>query len=402
MLVEIKKIVCPVLSFLLGNKKAKKEVRNFSGLQVVFCDAHNKRSDEKFNCIFELKKNCSPKAQFKQLKNAIKFLNTHQSSNKRWVDRAAVAHLTTLYRSKNVFKRIYMRLKGYKKIKKQLSTRLLPLKNREKGKKILRCSRCKAKNEIAKIRTLHKYGDYVVLKPDAASQQKLRKLGVLVSEVITNQLPQLSGKVRLNDPSTMHLTLAMPLHPMTAQEINRLLDTVSAQHPLPYQFDLVFRDPNTTGSYGFALSSPNYSPHFDVRLHKPHQNHLNHQAKQEYASLVGLAEKIQNHCHAHQLVDLARSPDNRCHVFKPHITLGSLTDQGSCQILHKQVKHTKSARSLAHLVSQKAASLFICEDHQKCSRLSLRFDKLEVRRCDNRSGKMITKTLAVIDLDSTG
>jgi len=244
----------------------------------------------------------------------------------------------------------------------------------------------------------HRYGDYVILKPSAESAAKLEQLAGLMGHVIQREAKLPLGALKVHKAEDMHLTLAMPLKPMTSHEVGSLVVCLNDLYRRPLQFDVVFRGSNSGGNYGFSFSSPNYAPGFDLRL-KSSDPHNGHNVDNPHEKMTTLAGLVQAYCQENHLVSLDRSPDGTCNSFSPHITLGKIKNQPACKALHDRASHDADHSKLAHIAGKEAAKAFICQAHKHCELLTLCFDKVEILRIDAKEGESaIHNKLAVLDL----
>ncbi len=272
-----------------------------------------------------------------------------------------------------------------------------------------RCPLCPTpEGYVQKPIPTHKYGDYVILRPDEESSARLERLAGGAERLIREQLKLATGDVLVNSSDRMHLTLAMPLHPLSRDEAYGLLKAIRAEvlsHDMdarPLAFDLVFRGQNDGGSCGFSFTSPNFAPGFDIRLKEPSKAYLGHNKESSLAKMSGLAAKTQAYCEAKGLVSRERNEDGKCNPFNPHISLGKLGSHEVCKSLHNRVQHrTEGAAAMSHLASVMASDAFKCADksHRHCSVLPLRFKAIEILRVDSDEGEAgKTACLARYDL----
>jgi len=241
-----------------------------------------------------------------------------------------------------------------------------------------------------KANTYPKYGDYVVLRPNQPSCDQLSKLAATTKNLVINQANLHKTEVQENSADKMHLTLAMPLNPMTRDRALDLINFIrSGESSSPYQFDLVFRGKESGGSEGFSFTSPNFAPGFDIRFKDPNKAYNGHNSQNPYTRLCSIASKVQGYCILNQMVDLNKNEDGKCNPFFPHITLGKLTNAAACKTLHNRVQHTPGAPSLSHLANVNAANQFLCTEigHRHCNTLPLQFEKIEILRVDAADGE---------------
>lgn len=261
-----------------------------------------------------------------------------------------------------------------------------------------RCPSCATpEGYVQKPIPTHKYGDYVILRPDEESTRKLEQLAKATGNLIQEQLGLPPGEVVVNPSDRMHLTLAMPLNPLSKDEALGLLSAIRAKviengmdHKL-VKFDLVFRGQKDGGSSGFSFTSPNFAPGFDIRLKEPAKAYNGHNEGSPHAAMSSLAGKIQEYCETKHLVSLERNENGKCNSFNPHISLGKLNSHEVCKKLHNRVQHRpEGAAAMSHLASVRASDTFKCADssHRHCSTLPLRFKTIEILRVDSDEGEM--------------
>ncbi|MBA2367895.1 MAG: hypothetical protein H0V82_02585 [Candidatus Protochlamydia sp.] len=257
-------------------------------------------------------------------------------------------------------------------------------------------------NGVSKAIPDHKYGDYIILKPNEASCHEINKLSQIYKSVLINEIPQIEQNIKINSTDEMHLTLAMPLRAMKRKEVADLLNRLNQVTNQSQTFDMIFRDPKKEGSYRCVFGSPNYSPNFDIRLSKPAQNYYDHHAISSHDNLMDLADNIHKYCEENKLVDISRNSDGSCNAFKPHISLGKITGENACELLHNREKHSQGQKQLSYLVSSEASKVFGCKkQHKHCSSLPLKFDRIEILRCDSQKGvDHQTTCLGSLDLNS--
>lgn len=243
----------------------------------------------------------------------------------------------------------------------------------------------------------HRYGDYVVLKPDAASRQKLQQLAQKASSLIQTEVGLYPEELTTFDADKMHLTLAMPLSPMNKSEATQLINKIKTEvDGGPITFDVVFKGPKEGGSFGFSFTSPNYAPGFDIRLREPQVELTGRSNKKAHQKMVTLASKIQNFCYTRGLVDSNKNTNGKCNNFNPHISLGKLGNRDASKQLHRRQAHrSDDQHALSHLMSKAVATM------NGGSIMPLQFNKVEILRVDSlENHTSATHQLASLDLNS--
>lgn len=251
------------------------------------------------------------------------------------------------------------------------------------------CPHCPLPTHAPKPHKTHRYGDYIILRPDAESRKKLSEIGKLMKEVIQTETNISPDQILLNDPENFHLTLAMPLKPMKREELLACMRTIKENAPSGgIQFDVIFRGSNDGGNYGFAFSSPNYAPGFDIRLNKAAKDNANHPTIAQHAALERIAAKVQAFCESNDLVDTSSNADGKCNTFKPHISLGKFKEESASKAAHIRAQHTPEKSALSHLVSKDAGKLENCPvpTHKFCNKVKLKFEAVEILRVDAEDG----------------
>jgi hypothetical protein len=279
------------------------------------------------------------------------------------------------------------------------------MNNIENQPVVNRCDICPIPREYApKPIFNHRYGDYVVLRPNEKSCQKLQKLAHKITGLIGNELMLPPEDFFTSDKSSMHLTLAMPLAPLSRSMVTELLSQIKDHAGNgPILFDLIFRGPNSGGSCNFAFGAPNFAPGFDIRLRKPSKSWYDHNSEAAHQKITNLAGKIQEFCESQNLVDSKKNINGKCNKFNPHISLGKMRGSESCKALHDRQAHRSLAQTaLNHLASKgvEASKEFECgkAGHDNCTRLSLCFDKVEILRVDALENISMNHILAKLDL----
>lgn len=260
------------------------------------------------------------------------------------------------------------------------------------------CSECSSKKGMPEYISIpnHQYGDYVVLRPDAASCQRLKQLGLQIQDVFHSQnLDHLGASI--SDPEHMHLTLAMPLSPMNKTQARNLINYALAGATGPLNFNVIFRSPSTGGNNSFTFSSMNYAPSFNILLNKNDVAFQNFNSNSTHNLMTNLATKIQTYCQEYNLVDTAKNASGECNKFHPHITLGKI-DEDRAKILHDRYEHrNEDQQALSHLASTTAAKYF--KQKHGIEVLPLTFDKIEILRCDKMKGQSDNKTTVLESFD---